>query len=225
MRIQKHHARWASVLATVALLVAAVVLVAAGGGRSHSARATGHLYASQAKQYTSLAQLTQDATSVAVIQSTGAAKTETDGGIPWTITTMRVIRLVAGSALPSTLDLRQAGDGTTVGYPVVSTGNLYLAYVQPFELQPGVQASTGQFVAIGGLQGLFEQSGTRVPGDSTSAFAPVTPGSDSLPANVSIADATAAAATQTTSAPRARRASANKRRRSSAIRGGAHRST
>lgn len=175
------------------LLVGAVALGGMLGASGAKREPTVLISGSYAVGYGSLAQLRHDASSVAVLESTGDASTPADSsGVPTTVTAMRVVRLLSGSSLPSTVDLRQLGVPGDSGAPVVTTGSLYVAYLTPFQLEPGVD--TGEYTLVGGLQGLFEQSsGTSVPSDSSSSFtqaAPATaPDEPTMPTAISIAQA------------------------------------
>jgi len=75
---------------------------------------------------------------------------------------------------------------------LVSDAKMYLAYLQPFELQPGVPIP-GQYVVIGNLQGLFEQAGGQVAptptGAASTTFDRVDQEAPALPSTVTVQDA------------------------------------
>lgn len=189
------------------LAITAAVAVAACGtqaNRQHAATkpTTSHkttvIDQSYATSYASLAQLRQDATSVALIKPTATTSVETLGDVPWTITTVSVQKTLAGPALPATLGLRQAGQpGDTSGSegdvgtsPLVSTNSVYIAYLQPFRMSPTGPAVGDQYVTIGGLQGLFQDISAAAPSSpSTPAFTPVDPQSSTIPSTVSLLQA------------------------------------
>jgi hypothetical protein len=148
-----------------------------------------------AKEYTSLGELRQDATSVAVLSPNSVRHVETIAGVPFTVTTVNVVETISGATLPATLELRQSGDGSDPSLPVVSNSRGYLAYLEPFELQRGAPV-TGEYVVVGVLQGLFEQvDGQSVPTGPAAAasttFGRVDPDATSLPSTVTVAQATA----------------------------------
>lgn len=196
------HASARSIVIKVAgtvTLIGAVALVAilaatpsSQGLRSHARTpATSgpkrSLDASVAKTYTSLQQLRQDAASVAVLKPSGVTRVETVAGIPFTLATVAVAQTISGAALPSTLELRQLGNGSDSRFPLVSDAKAYLAYLQPFEFERGAPIA-GQYVVIGGLQGLFEGTPTS-PSGASASFARVDPDATALPSNVTVQQA------------------------------------
>lgn len=132
--------------------------------RSAERGVQGRIDTSDVKGYTSLHDLRQDATSIAILRPSSVTRTETIKGLPFTVTTASVVQTVSGTSLPSTVELRQTGDGSDPDYPIVSDTRSYLAYLQPFEFQPGVPVGN-EYVVIGSLQGLFVQtaSGAAAP--------------------------------------------------------------
>jgi hypothetical protein len=174
-------------LAAVSVLgVAGCANSASGGGESS------HIDANNAFSYSTLGQLRRAATSVVVVQPTGAATQAKVGGVPWTISTVQVVRQVSGQKLPSAFGLRQLGSAATAqDSPVVAKGNLYLAYLQQFKTLAGRVA--GQYVVIGGLQGLYQSAdpgaGAAAANDSVKSFTRVSPDSAGLPRNISIQEA------------------------------------
>lgn len=162
---------------------------------------------SDVKAYSSLQNLRQDATSVVVFRPSSVTRVETITGVPFTVTTVSVVQTISGTPLPSVIELRQLGNGTDPSFPLVSDSNLYLAYLQPFEFQPGVPVGQ-QYVVIGGLQGIFEQigaqsavpSGSAAPSTSTklaplttpapsTSFARVDPDAVALPSTITVQQA------------------------------------
>ena len=159
----------------------------AAGGRQTTTR----LF-SDVKGYASLQQLRQDAAAVAVVKPTTTTRIENVQGVPFTLTTVTVVEMISGPALPNSFALRQTGVSTDPRLPLVSSTKMYLAYLQPFELQPGVPIA-GQYVVIGNLQGLFEQaSGQAAPtpaGANATRFTRVDPEATALPSTVTVQDA------------------------------------
>jgi hypothetical protein len=152
-----------------------------------------HVTCSAAVEYRSLAQLRRDATSVAVFAPTGANTVIRIAGVPFTLAKVRLVATVAGARLPATLRLRQLGArrATSVAGcgPLVAAGSVYLAYVAPFKLRAHSPGVPGQYVVVGGTQGLFAHQGHAPVGDrSARSFHRVDPDSR-LPQRISIARA------------------------------------
>lgn len=187
------------------LLIAGTAGCAGRAARALPKAAPGHhLDVSYAHAYSSLAQLRNSASSVAVLRATGSSTVITIGatghGIPWTLSTVNVVRQLSGPALPPSFELRQLGKAgvpvSTGDIPVadslVSKGGVYIAYLQPFTMGNGPVA--GQYVTVGGLQGLFRDSqpGSNpiAPGNmSAKTFNRVDPNNPSLPAQISVTQA------------------------------------
>lgn len=156
--------------------------------RTTTTTATGQtsmIVCDMAVAYTSLSQLRRAAAAVVVFKPTGATSVGTIGTMPYTISTVRVLQRVSGPALPATFGLRQTGKAPVVIEgcdPLVSRGHVYLAYVTGFRLGRTGPTVRGQYVVVGGAQGIFE----RVH-DTT--FARLDPGAGSLPARITIAQA------------------------------------
>lgn len=188
-----------SLVGVIAVLVAVITAATPGQHSQHRARAsahptrrTFHASSSDVKGYASLQQLRQDATAVAVLKPTMTTRIETIQGAPFMLTTVTVVQTISGTTLPASFVLRQTGDGKEPSSPVVSSAKMYLAYLQPFEFQPGVPIR-GQYVVIGDLQGLFEQvGGPSAPtpaGAAAATFARVDQEATALPSTVTVHDA------------------------------------
>jgi hypothetical protein len=167
--------RWRTrVVAACALWVgiaSATVAVAASGhdhryGAERSQDTTRQIVCDQAVTYRSLTALGRAASSVAVIAPTDVTRRTSIGGVPFTITRVRVQETIAGSRLAHTVLLRQTGAPgailTGCGQ-LVSSGRRYLAYLTPFRLRHGGPPVFRQYSVVGGSQGLFE---LRHPGGS-----------------------------------------------------------
>jgi hypothetical protein len=118
---------------------------------------TGHSEASFAKEYGSFKELS--AASTAVIDVTAHPRSKqvpaaSDGssGIMATVTTLTVIKVVAGSVDGApVIQLRQfgtAGDTSSEVQPVVTGSLRYVLFVQPFTFGPGTP-DTGQYAVTG----------------------------------------------------------------------------
>ncbi len=125
--------------------------------------ASEHVACSTAVDYRSLAQLRHDANAVAVLAPTGAQTVVTIAGVAFTTANVARLATVAGGRLPRTFRLRQLGaPGAARGDgcgPLVAPGSVYLAYLVPFKLRSHGRGLPGQYVVVGGTQGLFKHEG------------------------------------------------------------------
>ncbi len=155
--------------------------------------ASEHVACSTAVDYRSLAQLHHDANAVAVLAPTGAQTVVRIAGVAFTTANVARLATVAGGRLPRTFRLRQLGaPGAARGDgcgPLVAPGSVYLAYLVPFKLRSHGRGLPGQYVVVGGTQGLFKHEGPSPVDDrSAPSFRRVDPESP-LPARISIAEA------------------------------------
>jgi hypothetical protein len=115
--------------------------------------------ASRARSYRSVAELARDATLVIVGTANGAT-TESLGGIPFTTTSVEVVRVLSGdAAVGATIPVHQTGGPGIVSPelpPVMRPGQRYLLFLEPFT-GPGVQ--TPQRYTIVGLAGIWGLEG------------------------------------------------------------------
>ena len=170
-------------------------LIAAGCGSAAGRTATAihaggqsgeQVSCSFAVDYRSLAQLRRDATSVAVVAATGAARTRREAGLPMRDATVVVVRHVAGKRLPSRITKLDGADpsvdGSNTCFPMIVKGNAYLLYL--------MATTSRRYWVVGGPQGAYVHHGTLLPHDSERSF--VHQESDvgrSLPRRISIAEA------------------------------------
>jgi hypothetical protein len=192
--------RWAF-LALVLVLTAAVGAseILSGPPNSLHPRRPPRIDASVASSYGSISQLEAASTSTVLLRATASTTSSTVGRVPWTTTAMTVVQVEAGPSLPGTILLRQLGPG--VGAPVVDAGQLYLAYIQPFQWTPGGPDVANDYVVIGGLQGLYQEAASyagAMPDASAQAFDRVDALASALPATLSLDQATTSSATPTT---------------------------
>lgn len=181
-------------LAAVVIHLVATSVAPRATAPSAGRRVQERIDTSDVKEYTSLHDLRQDATSVAILTPSSTTRIETIKGIPFTVTTVSVKQTISGTPLPPTIELRQTGDGSDPNYPIVSDTRSYLAYLQPFEFQPGVPVGN-QYVVVGGLQGLFAQAGAGAvaasPPTAATTFDRVDPSATALPASITLQQAQA----------------------------------
>ena len=160
-------------------LAAGVVAIVVGCGSNTAASSTHGIQLSRAKSYTSVRQLAADSTLVVIGSATANVRIETINNIPFTVTSITVSRVLKGSWTGTSLAVRQTGSTSDPvgGSPLVSPGETYLLFLQPFV---GVPGTSGQFVVVGVAAGLF-----RVNGQFAYRLDPESP---SLPATIAVAD-------------------------------------
>lgn len=121
---------------------------------------TGVVVCDRAVGYRTLRALGRAASSIAVLAPTAITHPVSTVGVPFTITRVRVLETLAGKPLTAVIWLRQTGSVTAVPTggcePLVSSKRRYLAYLAPFTSRPGGPHIDGQYVVVGGSQGLFE---------------------------------------------------------------------
>lgn len=148
----------------------------------------GSIAASCASSYTSLSGLTNGASDVIVGTVLPQSQIVHVGAIPFTLTSIKVNRVVKGTTIASgaVVSLRQLGPGGGDAQPIVRRGHTVLLFLSPFAWTPG-QPVPGQFVDQGCGQGLYEGSaaspGTFVSMDSSMGH---------LPTKLTLADVNAA---------------------------------
>jgi hypothetical protein len=178
------------------LIVIALVVAGCGGVSAVNARKRAsdprHISCTvdYAVGYTSLAGMRRDATAVAVLRPTGQTTLRSIDSVPFTVAKVKILKMVAGRPLPSTLGLRElgrAGDGGGCA-PLVSVNHVYLAYLAPFTLHgPPI---SGQYTLVGGAQGLFRHvGGTPLSDTSARSFVRLAPDGIPLPPRISISEA------------------------------------
>jgi hypothetical protein len=179
-----------AVLVATLVVIGWVAVQAVSGGGAHSVRKTAVFDTSNVKAYSSLQDLRADASSVAVIDPSSVTHVETINGIPFTVTTATVQETVSGQTLPSTIELRQTGDGTDPNWPLVSSSATYLAYLQPFHFSSGGQVGD-QYVVVGGLQGLFSHTPRDLSATGSTSFHSVGDHGPGVPSTVTVDQARA----------------------------------
>lgn len=132
------------------------------------------LSVSRAKIYQTIGALASDSAVVAVVRPTIDSHVETVAGTPFTVTTVKVVEVLSGEQVGSTLSLRQLGTADVRPedwvQPVRSTAD-YLVFLQHFTFGPG--RATQQFIVTGEPAGLFElQNGGAVRLDPESVALP-----------------------------------------------------
>lgn len=115
---------------------------------------TRHILASRAQAFHSLSALARGSEVIAVATPTDTRRVETLGDIDWTVTTVRIDRVLRGQA-PTTVELRQLGAPNTSveGQPLVRPNQQYLLFLNRFTRVAGDQ--TGQWVVTGAVAGIY----------------------------------------------------------------------
>lgn len=119
-------------------------------GAVHGSRAGGDL---------SMSTLTASASSVAVIEPTGRSRVEYVTNIPFTVSTVRVVDALSGTRLSGEIEIRQPGVSSVESQNVLKPGGRYLAFLEPFMLEPGLVVNPSEYVVAGGGAGLYASSG------------------------------------------------------------------
>jgi hypothetical protein len=148
-------------LAHFASMASLILLSCASSGESTKFVQT--LGGSRLKTYDSIAQLRADSVAVALIRATSTRRLELVAGTPFTVTTVNVLRVLAGENVGSTLKLRQLGrDGIRLegGVMPVRAGSEYVVFLQHFTFGPG--GETDQFLVTGEPAGILAFAANRV---------------------------------------------------------------
>ncbi|WP_329108565.1 hypothetical protein OG792_07885 [Micromonospora sp. NBC_01699] len=124
----------------------------------------GDIHVSRIKDYNTFAELKAEST-VAVRATAGDARVEMLHGVPFTVTSVKLIGPAVWGQVPplGALEVRQTGSATAVAAdlsPLLVEGREYLLFVTPWIYEKGVP--TGQWV-ITGDQGVYVLEGS---GDS-----------------------------------------------------------
>jgi hypothetical protein len=167
-------------------LALAVVAVCGGpqtqDGNGGTGEVQGGISASRVKEYRSLGELAKESTIVAVVRATGSAVVEKVHDIPFTVTTVEVIRGMRGTSAGTLLKVRQTGNPEIAmgdDLPaILRAGETYLLFLYPFWFTEGVD--TGQYYVMGDA-GIFAAD--------MGAFKRLDPVSRVLPEVVTEADA------------------------------------
>lgn len=142
-------------------------------GAVHGSRSGGDL---------SMSTLTASASSVAVVEPTGRSRVEYVTNIPFTVTTVRVVDSLSGTQLGGEIEIRQPGRSSVEDQAILQPGGRYLAYLEPFMLEPGKVVNPSEFVITGGGAGLYASTGGA-------AYSKVDVESSGLPAQTTIGQA------------------------------------
>lgn len=141
-----------------------------------------HLSVSRTHSFTSLHELSEYSGVVAIATATPQSVIQVVNRVPFTVTTLDVVRVVDGNA-PTRLRLQQVGtaEAATAELPIVAAGRTYLLFAKPFIRRPGEPpVAADLFVPVGVAAGLFIQD--------NDVFRRLDPLSTSLPAQIPVAN-------------------------------------
>ncbi|MDQ3757114.1 MAG: hypothetical protein M3394_04625 [Actinomycetota bacterium] len=146
------------------LLAAVAVLGIASAACSEQQPTTQQLHTSRALEFPSLKHVAHEADAVVEIAVDAAGVVETVGNMPFTVTEARVAGVLKGRDVGRTIRLRQVGSAQGAGLvpegELLQAGKRYVAIVVPFTF--GDYKPTGQYVVVGGWQGLYRVEGDEV---------------------------------------------------------------
>ncbi len=149
---------------TIGLLGLAVLLAGNGAEPPAPQAATVTvLDGSRTAGYGSLRALDGDSDAVVRGVATPDAAVDVVGGVPFTLTGLRVLEVLGGSATAPRVEVRQLGRaGVQVVHapPLLAPGRAYVLFLTRFRLGSG--RPTGQYVVTGGGAGEFEERGGTV---------------------------------------------------------------
>lgn len=171
------------VLAWVITIAPAIALGGCAQGSGPN-RPQAYVESSRAKSYHSIHDLSADAQVIARVTATANHSVAHfgRGHVPYTTTTVRVNKILRGSASGSAIKIRQLGrvGGPIIGddVPLLVAGNSYVVFLQRFAFGPG--RDTDQYVIVGGGAGLFA--------DHNGALKRLDPESPDLPSSIAFAD-------------------------------------
>ncbi len=113
-----------------------------------------------AKHYKDLHELTADATLIVEGTVTSTEREETIGAAKFKVRTINLTHVLAGrgvrTADPASVAVRFPDEGTdTTDLPAFHKGQAVLMYLVPFVFDRSQPTNTGEYVLVGGPQGLF----------------------------------------------------------------------
>ena len=136
------------------------------------------------KEYRSLAELAKESSIVAVVRATDSVILEKVHDIPFTVTTVEVIRGMRGTSAGTLLKVRQTGNPEiAMGDdfpPILQAGETYLLFLHPFWFTEGEE--TGQYYVTGnaGILAAANGSFTRLDPVSKGKLPDIVTESDAL---------------------------------------------
>lgn len=168
------HRRHPSLIGECAAVLAVGLVVSLASCGSSADQQTAHIEDARLKGYDSIDALAHDATAVVLIEATAKTSEGSNGGIPFTVSTVRVDQVLRGSVTGSTtVDIRQLGTrNSNLGYALVRAEQRYVAFLVSYRFPEDEQP---EWLIVGESAGLFELNGnavTKVDRDVASARLP-----------------------------------------------------
>lgn len=174
--LARHPLRDKGLLRLLLVLVCALTIMSACSESSNQ-NAQVQIQGTRLKSYKSLEELAGDAAAIAVIAPTGDTTTGTNGGIPYTIASVRVISSIKGTLQPdAVVPLRQLGSSNSnLAYSLVQAGQQYVAFMVSYRF---AGADHDEWLVVGEPSGLFavDKAGvlSKIDRDQASAALPAT---------------------------------------------------
>lgn len=133
------------------LVMLAILMSGCGQQVSVGEKAVQHIDISRVKTYTSVAAVVRDSSLIASV-AVVSQESKTLGGIPFTVSTVSVNRVLRGTAPGASLRVDQVGANSAVAGPLMTDGGRYLVFLTP--------APDGNYYVVGVAAGLYQDSGT-----------------------------------------------------------------
>ncbi|GAA3560728.1 hypothetical protein [Kribbella ginsengisoli] len=147
-------------LAASTVLAAGLIVIATAGSGAAAPEAThSELQVSYAKNYRTLTEL-RAASSAAVKVVAESQRSEQLGGVPTTVTTVKVTRTISGTNPGSSIEIRQLGTSEVTGNisKLMQPGHEYLVFLVP---STGADDAAPNRYLIAGESGLYELQGNQ----------------------------------------------------------------
>jgi len=144
----------------VVLLTATIILSGCSASLREDAPSTTEqgktgAHVSRAKDYRTMAELKADSTAI-IVGTAGASTVQEVDGIQFTVTDVRVSKVLWGKAASQVVAIKQLGGPELLSADtsrILASGSEYIAFVQPFHMTPG--DTTGQYLVTGD-RGLYK---------------------------------------------------------------------
>ena len=148
----KYRSIWLLAVLTFVILLTGCVQSTVGGASPV------HIEAARVKFYHSIQELNADAVAVVRITATSTRSVEQSRTTPFTVTVVKVDRVLRGSVASPTIKLRQLGSPSGAIHiedagPLVQPGWSYVVFLIRFTYGPG--RDTGQYYPVGGGAGVY----------------------------------------------------------------------
>lgn len=118
----------------------------------------------QAQVYSSIPELTAASTAVVMFKAQPRPEVAWVGGIPFTVTTVQVERVLAGAVSAAVLEIQQTGavgHATSAEITLLVPGETYVGFITPLTYGAS-RPATGYYVVVGLMQGLYRVVGAHL---------------------------------------------------------------